>query len=424
MTDADTCFTLFLDLHSSARPTFTTFVERVASGILPYGCRVRLSAYGACAIGEVPKLLLGRYVTTGDELRRQWQSFAKAPISVPIKRLDATLIAIFKTDDSETSARRVGFLVSSGNWATASFLSAIRPVCASGVEMQLVNPNNASAVLSLMRSCRVAETPVQSGDLVAFNNHVVNSLFHFQKEIDVSHFLLPVSKGGCAWSEKELGDRFNDLVWNNPLLFHLDKGFGVKTSRLDTTGEIIRAYIVNSNFTISPECYRDRRKKVEQAAAVALKTIVGVTNVVEKVKRLHDYLSANCRYSMVGYGTKTMEYRTVYDALVRGEAVCEGFVITFRYLLLLAGIESKEIVSDVMHHCWNYVRLGKNWYHVDVTFDNPIVEGATAGIPKYMSHEFFLLSDAALVAKGKHHDWKRPNLPPATDTRFDRVKWE
>lgn len=424
MTGAGTCFTIFLDLHSSARPAYATFVESVASGMPPHGCRVRLSAYGACAIGAAPKLLLGRYVTTGDELRRQWQSFAKAPISVPIKRLDATLIAIFKADDSETSARRVGFLVSSGNWATALFLSAIRPVCASGVEMQVVNPNNASAVLSLMRSCGGAETPVQSRDLIAFNNHVVNSLFHFQKEIDVSHFLQPVSKGGCAWSEKELGERFNDLVWNNPLLFHLDKGFGVKTSRLDATGEIIRAYIVNSNFTISPECYRERRKKVEQAAAIALKAIVGVPNVVEKVKRLHDYLSTNCQYCMAAYGRKTMEYRTVYDALVRGQAVCEGFTIAFRYLLSLAGIESSEIVSDVMHHCWNYVRLGGNWYHVDVTFDNPVVEGVTAGTPKYMSHEFFLLSDAALLAKGKHHDWKRLNLPPATDTRFDRVKWE
>ena len=88
MTGAGTCFTIFLDLHSSARPAYATFVESVASGMPPHGCRVRLSAYGACAIGAASKLLLGRYVTTGDELRRQWQSFAKAPISVPIKRLD------------------------------------------------------------------------------------------------------------------------------------------------------------------------------------------------------------------------------------------------------------------------------------------------------------------------------------------------
>ena len=275
-----------------------------------------------------------------------------------------------------------------------------------------------------MRSCRGTKAPVQRGDLIDFNDQVVNGLLRFQKEIDVSRFLQPVSKGGCGWGENELGDRINDLAWNNPLLFHIDKGFGIKTSRLNTTGEIVRACIVNSNFTISPECYRERRKRVEQAAAIALKAITGVTNVVEKVKRLHDYLSANCRYSKIGYGTKAMEYRTVYDALVRGEAVCEGFVIAFRYLLLLAGIESKEIVSDVMHHCWNYVCLGGNWYHVDVTFDNPVVEGAAADSKKYMSHEFFLLSDAALIAKGKHHDWNRLNLSPATDTRFDRVKWE
>lgn len=423
MTESGACFTLFLDLQSSARPVFGTFVESVASGMPICGCRVRLAAYGACAVGAAPKLLLGRYVTTGEELRRQWQSFAKAPISVPIKRLDATLTAIFKTDEAERGIRRVGFVVSSRDWATASFLAAIRPVCASGVEMQFVNTNNAPAVLSSMRSCRVAQAPVRSGDLIAFSNHVVNGLLRFQKEIDVSHFLQPVSKGGCGWSEKELGDRFKEVIWENPLLFHVDKEMGVKTMRLKETGEVVRAFIVNSEFTLPLECYRDRRRKVEQAATLALRATAGAANVVEKVRRLHDYLVTKCQYAENGYGSKTMKFRTVYDSLVLGQAVCEGFVVGFKYLLSLVGVESKKIVSAAMNHGWNYVRLGENWYHVDVTFDNPLVEGPTAGTRRYLLHDFFLLSDAALMAKGKHHDWDRQNLPPATDTRFDRMKW-
>jgi len=390
----------------------------------PYGCRVRLSAYGACAIGEVPKLLLGRYVATGDELRRQWLSFAKAPISVPIKRLDATLTAIFKADGVETSARRVGFLVSSDDWASSSFLAAIRPVCISGVEMQFVNSNNAQAILSMMRACRRAKTPVLAADLIAFNNHVANGLLRFQKEIDVSRFLQPVSKGGCGWSEKELGDRLEEAMWENPLLFHVNKGMGMKTVRFNETGEIARAFIVNSAFVLPPECYRERRKKVEQAAAIALKATSGVANVVERIKRVHDYLSTHCQYAINGYGSKTMEYRTVYDSLVLGRAVCEGYVAGFKYLLKLMGIESKKVFSKAMNHCWNYVRLGGSWYHVDVTFDHLLVEGPTAGMRRFLLHDFFMLSDMALKAKGKHHDWGCQNLPPATDTRFDHVKWE
>ena len=432
-----TYFTLLLDMQNSMRPMLGTFIENVSRSIPPSGCRIRMSAYGAYKISEAPKLLIGRYVLTGEELRRQWSAVAKATTTCGIKRLEATLAALFKSDGVGKNAKRVCVIVSSVNWsAYPSCMAAIAPTCASGVEVQFVSPNNAEAVVALMRthikSRRPAGNVVTHGftpaanpqELSSFNNIVVDGLQRFQREIDISRFLRTIAKGGCGWREEELVERYHDVLWNNPLLFHVTKSFGVKTSRLESTGEIVHAFLVNAPFVGSVSSYRAQRQRVERAAAIAMKTIVGITNVVEKVKRLHDYLSANCQYSVVSYGNKTMKYRTVYDALVCGQAVCEGFTIAFRYLLLLAGIESREIVSDVMHHCWNYVRLGGNWYHVDVTFDNPVVEGVTAGTPKHMSHEFFLLSDAALLAKGKHHDWDRQHLPPATDTRFDRVKWE
>lgn len=431
-----TYFTLLLDMQNSMRSMLGTFIENVGRSIPPSGCRIRMAAYGAYKIGESPKLLMGRYVLTGEELRRQWSAVAKATITCGIKRLDATLAALFKSDGTDKNAKKVCVIVSSLNWsADPSCMAAIASTCASGVEVQFVSPNNAESVVALMqthiKTSRLAGNVVAHGcasvanpqELSSFNDIVVDGLERFQREIDISRFLKPVAKGGCGWREGELVERYHDVLWNNPLLFHVTKSSGVKTSRIESTGEIVNAYLVNAHFIGSVSSYRAQRQKVEHVAAIALKSIAGVSNVVEKVKRLHDYLSTICQYSVVGYGIKTMEYRTVYDALVRGQAVCEGFTIAFRYLLLLAGIESREIVSNVMHHCWNYVRLGENWYHVDVTFDNPIVEGAMAKPSKYMSHEFFLLSDAALLAKGKHHDWKRSNLPPATDTRFDFVKW-
>ena len=135
------------------------------------------------------------------------------------------------------------------------------------------------------------------------------------------------------------------------------------------------------------------------------------------------FVTTMAQYAINGYGSMTMEFRTVYDALVIGQAVCEGFAVGFNYLLSLAGIKSKEVVSNVMQHCWNCVRINENWYHVDVTFDNPIVRGRAGAITHMLTHDYFLLSDTALIAKGKHHDWDRQHLPPATDTRFDRVKW-
>lgn len=443
MTDVGVDFTLLLDLQSSRRSVFRAFVEKIISWMALCRCRVRIAAYGAYNGESASKLLCGRYVATGEELRRHWMALENVTITDRIKRLDATLALLFNqdADSANISSKRFAIVVSSLNWlCDVSYMSAVWTAHANGVQVFSVAPDAPSAVLALMRSCRKSLTraeitncqptrtkhltKVAPNDLLMFKTHIVNGLLHFQKEIDVSHFLRPVKKGGCGWSKSELGERLNEVLWDNPLLFHVDKGFSVKTSRIRATGELVSAFLVPSSFTISAETYRERRRKVEQAAAIALNKTVGITNIAEKVKRLHDYLATHCQYAISGYGNETMEFRTVYDALVMGQAVCEGFAVCFNYLLSLAGIESKEVVSDVMQHCWNCVLINGNWYHVDVTFDNPIIRGRAGGITHVLTHDYFLLSDTALIARGKHHDWDRQHLPPITDTRFDHIKWD
>ena len=112
--------------------------------------------------------------------------------------------------------------------------------------------------------------------------------------------------------------------------------------------------------------------------------------------------------------------RTAYSVLVRHKAVCEGYTMAYRYLLNLAGIRSEEVLSDKMTHCWNYLYLNDKWYHVDVTWDDPLFQPDKTKI----SHEFFLLSDDAIAVKGnpRHHDWDVRGLPPASDTKFDNQK--
>jgi transglutaminase/protease-like cytokinesis protein 3 len=96
--------------------------------------------------------------------------------------------------------------------------------------------------------------------------------------------------------------------------------------------------------------------------------------------------------------------------------------MAYRYLLDQLGIKSEEIVSEKMEHCWNYVRIGGNWYHVDVTWDDPVYQGRKPSDGP-ISHEHFLLSDSAIQAK-KHHSWNLRGLPEADDKKFDRVDWD
>ena len=53
------------------------------------------------------------------------------------------------------------------------------------------------------------------------------------------------------------------------------------------------------------------------------------------------------------------------------------------------------MLSDPLNHAWNLVKINGDWYHVDVTWDDPV--GASKG---YVSHENFLRNDSEFKKLG------------------------
>ena len=254
---------------------------------------------------------------------------------------------------------------------------------------------------------------------------IVCSIRAFKRTIDISKFIQPQRLGGYGWSYERVRETYFDVLWNNPQLFYVNKVLSY-VPYVNGYGRIVAGQlrIPASTYAIKADQYAKCKSELDKAAERALATVSGVADEVEVAKRLHDYIVNTCEYDQEARaaGAKTPRARTAYDVLVRHSAVCEGYVMGYRYLLSLAGIVSEEVVSDEMNHCWSYVLIGGNWYHVDVTHDDPLYEGVRppAG---YVSHKFFLLSDAAIKAKG-HKGWTVRDLPPATDQRFDNVNWD
>ncbi len=75
-----------------------------------------------------------------------------------------------------------------------------------------------------------------------------------------------------------------------------------------------------------------------------------------------------------------------YEAgpLIFGIGNCSGYHKAYNYLLKRAGIEYGT--SKNSGHVWNLVKLDGEWYHVDVTWDDP-----TLGLD--VDHKFFLKND-------------------------------
>lgn len=151
----------------------------------------------------------------------------------------------------------------------------------------------------------------------------------------------------------------------------------------------------------------------DAASARALAQIQGLDDPVEIALVLHDWLVVNCQYNWyIGYhqsatpgstGDPYVDSRapwTAYGALVKGDAVCQGYALAYKYLLNRAGIPSVIISSSAMNHAWNGVQINGQWYHVDCTWDDPAPPD-TAG---YCGHTYFLRPDTDFP---KHYGWEQ-----------------
>ncbi|MBR5152300.1 MAG: hypothetical protein IKW60_02075 [Clostridia bacterium] len=76
--------------------------------------------------------------------------------------------------------------------------------------------------------------------------------------------------------------------------------------------------------------------------------------------------------AMIQVIAKYADIHTAYNALVKGTAVCDGYVKAYQYLLREVGILSHMATGYGAGggHAWNLVRLDGEWYYTDLTWDD------------------------------------------------------
>ena len=96
---------------------------------------------------------------------------------------------------------------------------------------------------------------------------------------------------------------------------------------------------------------------------------------LEKIVVLHDYLVLHTEYDFDGYtsGNLSEDSFSAYGVFVKKKAVCSGYMLAYHYLLKKCGITDYYVTSTSMNHAWNVVKLGKNYYHVDTTWDDVVL---------------------------------------------------
>ena len=115
----------------------------------------------------------------------------------------------------------------------------------------------------------------------------------------------------------------------------------------------------------------------------------------EKIKMVHDTLVDNLTYDLT---TEKINTHNVYGALVERNSVCDGYAKAMKYLLdtldvpciIVTGV-GKNSEEQTESHAWNYVKLNGQWYGIDATWDDPIINGENASLtPEEYKYQFFL----------------------------------
>ena len=223
-------------------------------------------------------------------------------------------------------------------------------------------------------------------------------------EIDISNF--GIQADDLESLKTILGNTVQNVVNNEPDLFFIDKNYSFGYYK---SGD---QYVVSY---ISPiYLYTGAELEAEMAAYnSAVNAIVAdarkADTVVGQMLRANEYFCLNFEYDT------DLVIRKPNEFFKQGKGVCQAYTLAFKAVCDRLGVTSTTASSSAMNHIWNMVDVGGEWYHIDVTWNDP-----TPDSKLFAHHKNFMRSDSGISSTG-HHSWS--SSVSATSTKYDSVGW-
>ncbi len=126
----------------------------------------------------------------------------------------------------------------------------------------------------------------------------------------------------------------------------------------------------------------------------------------EKLLIAHDELVRRISYDT----TLDQSNNQTASALIDDYSLCKGYAQSFKLVCDLMAIDCQVISgqADGIEHAWNLVKLEDEYYHIDVTHDDPVPDRGPTGP---VDHRHFLRSDDQMSST---HQWLRENYNTAS----------
>lgn len=153
------------------------------------------------------------------------------------------------------------------------------------------------------------------------------------------------------------------------------------------------AYSSSNNYSELTKSYSNVTEDDINTINSILNSIIkpGMTET-EKIRTVHNWIVCNTTYND-NYYDRGDSFNHVSNLLNNKTGVCQGYSVTFYIFMKQMGIPCTLVMgkTDKVSHAWNAVKLDGNWYYIDVTWDDPVVNG-TSNYPggDNISYEYLL----------------------------------
>ena len=233
-------------------------------------------------------------------------------------------------------------------------------------------------------------TPKNKQDLLNIYYTVLNS------GMKKFSFYCPDSYSTCISDVKDIANNKTTLASINNYVHPFNSYKHLETN-FDKVGKV---------EIVVEKTYSDKK-----IAAINKKVNYIINNVVgnekdlnSKIKLAHDYIINSTKYDSNRSDNKISDYDsdTAYGALVQGYALCGGYTDSMALILNELGVKNFKIASD--NHIWNAVYMDDSWYHLDLTWDDPV----TSDNSDVLEYNFFMITTEELgEIKTNYHDYNK-----------------
>ena len=221
-------------------------------------------------------------------------------------------------------------------------------------------------------------TPSTSQDLINIYYTVLNS---GMKEFT---FYCPEDYKNCI----------NDVDYlsnNQVLLSHINNFLPVYNSfqNIETEFDSLGKVTISIHYTYQQQEITELEVTVSN---IINSTIQDNMTTEDKIKAIHDYIINTTKYDVNRSDNKITTYHsdTAYGALIEHYAICSGYADSMKLFLDYLQIPNYKISSE--NHIWNLVYLDHTWYHLDLTWDDPV----TSTGEDVLEYDYFLINTEEL----------------------------